>query len=486
MRICWKISGASPAKSWICLDKYMITVDRISNVRYTYYRRNTSPSFKGEWGKTLEHEEEKGLSLLDKLRLVKTLLVTQPETVVEMAKNALTGTEEKATASEPAKTCEPEPTSHAVKEEKAEGHEHKTYAYSGYTYSESYSRERTSHSSKEATSKHKSKNTSKTKNKTKTKAETQTKIQEYIKTFNKELWEQIQIQSQKIMELSDELAAARIIYKGLLKRYRELCDKECNQKFFYNWHSWDLELLKTRTAELKEELSYQEMVQNAAKVLRKGGDEYVPPEDKSVFDLSNLSEITPNKNRDYVKELYRMCEIFLKNSAACDNALVAFNNLHKLYAQEAAKGIKEIFALQNDKTNKILERIPKLGLIPKALRVNDQLKLTKCIMSDYEELTNKYVIGGLTPFMKKYNLQYNQILDFINSDQIQYDKNKVVVGYLLNIIEGTRQKRVNADYKILNSYSSNGMNISNICNQVKRRGLFDLARKTVLTLAPFF
>lgn len=295
------------------------------------------------------------------------------------------------------------------------------------------------------------------------------------------------VSAPKVNEQDNELAEASKIYKGLLKQYKELCGKECDRKFIYNWHSWDLPLLKTRTTELQEEIPYQEMVQNAVKAISQGSDGGIPPEDKSVFDLSNLEEIVPVKENNYNSELKRMYKIFLKNSEKADDALFVFSKINKINAQFAAEWIKEIFALQNDKKNKMLERIPKLGLIPKALRVTEQIMLTRFISKDYEEFSEKYVNGGINPFIEKYHSQYMQIVNYINENSTQkIPQQEKLTEEITKIIDSVKQKRMQADYKLINSYASNRMNVENICKRVKTKGIIDVARKTAVTFASFF
>ena len=135
----------------------------------------------------------------------------------------------------------------------------------------------------------------------------------------------------------------------------------------------------------------------------------------------------------------------------------------------------------------MLERIPKLGLIPKVLRVSDQIILTRFISKDYEEFAEKYIKGGIIPFIEKYNSQYMQIFNYINENKVQPTvQHEKFALEMPKIIDSIKQIRMQTDYKLVNSYASNRMNVENICKRVKTKGIIDVARKTAVTFASFF
>ena len=305
-----------------------ISMNAIDTTSYAYSREQHL-SFK-EWGyKTLEKSSsnQTGSSFLKGLRKVIRVLNPGLTLAEEIVKAVISSSNEET---EPSKkqenTYTQEQTSYSEPEKTTENTQSRTSSYSSaYTPSYRYAYTPVYHSyestAEESVNAEKTEATDKTNHHKK-------------------------VSVPKVNEQDNELAEARRIYKGLLKQYKELCDKECDSKFIYNWHSWDLLLLKTRTTELKEEILYQQMVQNAVKAISQGINGGIPPEDKSVFDLSNLEEITPVKEKDYDSELKRMYKIFLKNSEKADDALLVFSKINKLYAQFAAEWIKEIFALQ--------------------------------------------------------------------------------------------------------------------------------------------
>lgn len=238
--------------------------------------------------------------------------------------------------------------------------------------------------------------------------------------------------------------------------------------------------------QIQEECQREEMMQSLEKIFTRGFKFYTKLQEKNPYDLNLIKEVQPNPVNSYKNTLRQMTTTYLEDSNNIEPAILAFDDMSTKFFEEAAKSIKEIFALKTDNTQKWLERIPKLGLIAKALRVGEQIRLTKCLLKDYSELTEKNVSQGIQQLINKYNAQYNQIKKFIEQHPTQAKIHKNFTQEILNTIENARQGRLETYGKKLDIYSKNGMNISNICYNIKKKGGIELATKALFTLAPLF
>lgn len=278
---------------------------------------------------------------------------------------------------------------------------------------------------------------------------------------------------------------------------------------------------------LKEKIEREEMMRNLELKFTKGASFYKSHSNRygyegvDPFSLKNLTDIQPRSNVKYNEEYSRLNAIFIANSAQIDNAITAFNELSKNFQTEAAKSLKEIFNLQSDKTNKWLERIPKLGIIPKVLRITEQVRLSKCIIKDYQDISNEFVEKKLMPLIKKYNLQYDTIRKYAAehqqeyNKQIEYNKQLIEESHWWQFKDRFKYKKCNKDLKYnqttdeeitnlyqekiydikkqrqdvaaksINVFARCGMNINNICKSVQSKGITDIARKAIFTLLPF-
>lgn len=244
--------------------------------------------------------------------------------------------------------------------------------------------------------------------------------------------------------------------------------------------------LQALKAQIQEECQREEMMQKLESIFTKGVEFYAQGQEKDPFDLNIINEVNPNSSSSFKSTLRQMSATYLKNSNNIEPAVIAFDNISTRFFEEAAKSIKEIYALKTDTTQKWLERIPKLGLIAKTLRVGEQIRLTKCLLKDYNSLTDKYLSQGIEPLINKYNVQYNKIKKFIEQNPIQAKINKNFTQEILNLVEHARANRLQSYNKQVYIYSKNGMNISNICHNIKKQGYIELATKALFTLAPLF
>ena len=77
-------------------------------------------------------------------------------------------------------------------------------------------------------------------------------------------------------------------------------------------------------------------------------------------------------------------------SVSTNDSVLSSNISNKYLRKEenCYENIKEIFNLHNQ--DRYLERIPKLGIIQKTLRVADQHRLLNCVKEDLEEVSLDY------------------------------------------------------------------------------------------------
>lgn len=228
----------------------------------------------------------------------------------------------------------------------------------------------------------------------------------------------------------------------------------------------------------------RDMMDDLKNFFRKGGANYLPQRPLDPFNPENLKEITPKTDYSSTKEeVQRLCNLYIQNTAIVDTSAVGFNALSKNFFSSAAAGLKEIFDLGSDV--KILERIPKIGVVPKTLRISQQMALIKCIQKDYKEVTDWYVKNGVVSIVDKYNKQYETIKDFIESSSSLNKADKQYARACLAKIKEAKDKRGALYAKMLSNYAKAGSNLNKICNTKNTKNAFELARKVAITIGSF-
>lgn len=82
--------------------------------------------------------------------------------------------------------------------------------------------------------------------------------------------------------------------------------------------------------------------------------------------------------------------------------------------------------------------VPFVGVLPKTVRVADQYNLTKCILHDFEDITQKYVKNGIQLKIKKYGEQYDKIEEFTKAHK-HSSKDKQYTEIMLNMINNVKK-----------------------------------------------
>lgn len=231
---------------------------------------------------------------------------------------------------------------------------------------------------------------------------------------------------------------------------------------------------------VNEEVEHEKLMQKLEKEFRKGKDHYKPSRMRDSFKPQQLQEIQPQeKYKSYKEELKRLCNLYLGNSAIMDFNADCFNELTENYFKTAAISLKEIFNIGSE--TRLLERIPKLGIIPKVLRVHDQVRLANCVKKDYDDVTNEYVKQGFAPLMNKYNTQYDAISEFVSKNKIQHALHLFFTNNHMKKLKQARSNRVALSTELLKKYSKSGANLCNMSKKIKRNGAVDIVRKAIVT-----
>lgn len=263
---------------------------------------------------------------------------------------------------------------------------------------------------------------------------------------------------------------------------------------FNHYYKLNLVALKALMPVITACIQHQEIINTLKQKFRKGGDSYPNNQDKSDLQTTwleeiQLNQIPNNKKRrhNFKKELIRIHKIYIENSKKVEKPISAFNHVTKTFFDNAKNSLQEIYDIKKKWYYRYLEKIPKLGLIPRAVRVTGQVNLTRCIMKDYREVTNKYAVSGLAPIMKKYSKQSDTIKKFVNRYEHYLEKDDLAfVEQTLQNIENIKKQRLNAYKKLFDLFAKGGCNISNICTNIRLREGIGLLKKAAVTFLSIF
>lgn len=246
-------------------------------------------------------------------------------------------------------------------------------------------------------------------------------------------------------------------------------------------HYLTLAEMKEKIAFLQKEYDYEKTIRDLEDVYKKGAD-YFCPNSPSIIKSFNFEKIEPNNEKEYKNELKRLCTIFIENSSDLEQALLEFKKIIKNYFNHAGISLKEILELKHENFNKISERLPIVGVVPKGIRVKDQVKLTNLVYSDFEEIADIYVQKGIMNIISKYAKQYETIKAFANNKKRE-DYDAEYTEKWLNKLKEARNIRTDVSKLMLDIYAKNGYNLKKSCDKVKNSGYKDMAIKVALTIA---
>ncbi len=332
------------------------------------------------------------------------------------------------------------------------------------------------------------------------------KLQDIKETVKYDVAPKISKATSLVLTKTQEFASAKVeqvedMYKLLqakkqfftkLQSYKKFASDFAYMEPFNGWQLANIGELRSLESVLNEEINRAVMINRLKVGLTKGADSYMP--DSWKFDFNTMrfiniksKNIEQDDDTAYRIELKRLCNIFEQNSAIVESAIITFNKLVSSFFKQSSMSIKEIFNLQKNSTNRWLERIPKLGFIPKFLRISEQIALTNCIMKDYKDISSKYVKQIILPYFREYDSQYEEIKNFVNRNKKkQSAEDKIFTDSILEKISSIKERRDRSNANNIRAFTNGGMNISNICKNVRMRGSIELITKTVSTFMPFF
>ena len=284
------------------------------------------------------------------------------------------------------------------------------------------------------------------------------------------------------------------VFKRDLKKYKNSFDAEDMKPSFAKFDAFEslsYKNLKNLHNVLSYDIKRQQSINKAKELYKRGADGYNGPNGGCNGFEYLFDDITPRKeeyyecNR-YKNELERLCKIYIKNSKQFEKPLNNFNKISTNYFAITSKHLQEIYDIQNDKIIKILERIPKIGIIPKALRVYEQWNLANIITKDFKAVTDKHVYNGIHPIALEYDNQYKTIVDFANNHKNKFSKNnKRFTEEMLKLIQKSHNEREKVYSKLYDRFITGGCNIKKICKKTKTKGGASLAKKAIFTMMPF-
>ena len=294
-------------------------------------------------------------------------------------------------------------------------------------------------------------------------------------------------QRQNVITQSKEdhyLQAKKDEYQALYSEYVNLFGNRRDNITYPSFVTCSLNELESKVTSLKNTIAHEKMMLNLEAQFTKGAENYLPYYYTGDFFPDSISKIVPQENLSYKYNIRIMSNQFLINSSSIDSSLISFNKLSKNYFKEAAISLKEIHNLKS--SNRWFEMIPKLGIIPKLLRVNDQIRLTKCLMKDYVDVSENYIEKGIIPLFKKYNSGYKEILKYKEKHYIKAFFYRAFTKKYLDKINDARELRLGTLAKMTEQFAKGGVNINNICENVRKQGVGDLAKKAVISFLTFF
>ncbi len=309
------------------------------------------------------------------------------------------------------------------------------------------------------------------------------------------LQKEIEQKVEKQVLVMNKLQETRNLFAKQLREYKKLFSSDEMLPDFSHFESYNtlsLEPLQLLLNDLNLDIKRQKNIINIKRKITEGPDGYYsgPAGNGNIeCDLQHISLIdySNRSSKKYINNLNKLCNAFFTNSKILDTGISGFNIITKNFFAKSSVKLQEIFDLQNDKKIKWLERIPKLGIIPKGLRVYEQHSLANCITKDFKNITKTVIEPKMHQTIKEYQEQYQIISDYIERHKNKFDNNTNRYSkIMLKKMKTCKEKRIKTYETVFNSFSSGGCNIKNICNRVKAKGIISLVQKAIITFGTFF
>jgi len=305
------------------------------------------------------------------------------------------------------------------------------------------------------------------------------------------VWQYKQSRIEKMREATickeNERLQLEYNFENMLNKYKSMFEPQDilpDMSEFDNYHGLSKESIKQLSNILCTRIEHQKNIIDLKARYCRGSRGYSSDDDDDRLKRSELHQIKPDYNinsRNYKKELKRLCMLYLQNAKIIEEPINSFNNVSKNFFQKAKKNLEEIAAAKKHWLHKT-EMIPYLGIIPKSIRVADQFNLTRCILSDFEDITENYVKNGIHPIMKKFVKQYDDIVQFTKHRKLT-ERDKQYTKKLLNVIENAKTKRVKTYSVLYSNFVKGGLAIQNTCKNIRLKDGISCVLKTAKLLA---
>lgn len=296
------------------------------------------------------------------------------------------------------------------------------------------------------------------------------------------------IENKKRIIEANKLLNARNDFKNKLQEYKNMFDNDDiipDLSEFSKYRYVSLAELKKLSLVLNAYIKHQKVINKLKNKYRRGAGSFSSNNDDNNIRTNKLIELPTDivrKSNISRQDLILLFNIYTKNSKKIELPIKSFNNISKSFFKRTKSNMEEIYEYKKKWWSKLGEKVPKLGIIPKSVRIIGQINLTRQIMKDYREIIQQYVKEGVNPLVKQYAEQYYTIEACTNrykSKEIG-PKNMKFADRLSKVMKNLRKDRISTYSKIYDNFARAGCNISNFCNNVRLKGGVSLGLKTLL------
>ena len=295
------------------------------------------------------------------------------------------------------------------------------------------------------------------------------------------------IERKKSIAESNKLLKAREKFANKLQAYQGMFNNEdikpdISEFAKYRYLSF-IDLASLRLV-LEACIKHQEAINRLKSRYCRGASNFSSGGDDRNLRSCKLQDLPPeliNKPNLTRQDLIILYNIFMKNSKTIEAPIKSFHNISKSFFKRTKSNMEEIFEIK--KRWFWAERIPKINIIPKTIRITGQINLTRCIMRDYREIMEKYIKNGINPTVTQYGNQYNIINSYTNIFKNNtLNKNEIkFADKLLYKMKNAKEDRVSTYTRLFDTYATAGYNINNFCKNVRLKGGIGLGLKALFT-----
>lgn len=291
---------------------------------------------------------------------------------------------------------------------------------------------------------------------------------------------------------AEKTSKERKIFENKLQEYKDMFsdgDMMPDLSEFLSYRYIGLLELAPLRLVLEACIKHQEAINKLKSRYCRGASNFSNSGDDRNLKFCKLQDLPPeliNKPNLTRKDLIILYNIFMKNSKTIEAPIKSFHNISKAFFKRTKSNMEEIFEIK--KRWFWPERIPKINIIPKTIRIVGQINLTRCIMRDYREILEKYIKNGINPTVSQYGNQYSTINNCVNTfKNDKFNNNKIqFADKLLYKMKNAKEDRVSTYARLFDAYATAGYNINNFCKNIRLKGGIGLGLKTLFTFfSPF-